>query len=98
MTELNLSHREKSLVVVTAAVTFVVGFWAGLWSVPPQALDVPLEVAQNSGETVYVPAYRPVPGSLPAVSVVIPLIGFAYAFRDRLVEDTAESGEVPADD
>ncbi|AJF25684.1 hypothetical protein SG26_08050 [Haloarcula sp. CBA1115] len=98
MIELNLTHREKSIVVVTAAVTFVAGFWAGIWSVPPQALDVPLEVTQNAGEQIYDPAYRPVPGSLPVVSVVVPLFGFAYAFRDQLVEDSSDSVEVSADD
>jgi len=98
MIELNLTHREKSIAVVTAAVTFLAGYWAGLWAVPPQALDVPVDVSYRAGEQVYHAAYRPVPDHLPVLSVALPLIGFAYAFRDQLVEDSAEVGEVPADD
>ncbi|QGA81094.1 hypothetical protein [Halomicrobium sp. LC1Hm] len=98
MIDLSLSEREKSLVVATAAVTFVVGFWAGLWSVPPQAFDVPMTASQEAGETAYSLAYRPVPTSLPLVSVAVPAIAVLYLYRDSLVEDSPEAKEVPADD
>jgi len=98
MIELNLTHREKSIVVVTATVTFIAGYWAGLWAVPPQALDVPVDVTYRASEQAYQAAYRPVPDHLPVLSVALPLVGFAYAFRDQLVEDNADSAEVPADD
>ena len=98
MIELTLTEREKSLVVVTAAITFVIGFWAGLWSVPAQALDVPMTASREAGETIYSLAYRPVPTSLPVVSVVLPAIATLYLYRDKLVEDSTEVTEVPADD
>ncbi|WP_018258881.1 hypothetical protein [Halomicrobium katesii] len=98
MIEITLTDREKSIVAVTAAASFVIGFWAGLWSVPVQALDIPIKTAFENGETVYTAAYRPVPTSLPYVTIFVPLLAIAYVYRDRLLDEEPDSTEVPADD
>jgi len=93
---LELSDREKALIVVTATLSAVLGLWGGLWIVPGAALDVPMETGYD-GESS--PAYVPVPTWLPFISglaVLASLVGARNILRDPEDPD-GESDAVAAD-
>jgi hypothetical protein len=96
-----LTDREKAFAPVIAAVSFVVGVWVGIWSVPDRALDVPLHESVRGGETFYSAVYVPVPPELPVVSVVVLFLSLYPLWMIYIKEDAdepADVDEVVADD
>lgn len=93
---LNLSDREKAIIVVTGVVAAVLGIWLGLWIVPSAALDVPKEMDHDGDLS---PAYTPVPTYLPVLSLIAvlsSLVGARNILRDP-DDSKGESDSMAAD-
>ena len=102
---IELTRREKMAIVVTTSISFMVGLWVGVWSVPVEALSVPTDAMPNgNGGTNLTPAYRPVPTWLPFTTVALPALcifgAHQYLYKNDETQPTnGELGEeVTADD
>lgn len=98
--DIDPTTEELQIVIVTAAVAFTAGIWAGVWLIPDAALSVPTDVSYSGGGTVRNIAFQPVPTYLPILSVT--LIGLAaYGARQLGVEEDDEEQQpvaLPATD
>ncbi|UVE51430.1 type II secretion system protein M [Haloferax larsenii] len=91
-----LTDREKTLIILSAAVMFVFGVWVGIWIIPSAALDVPMNSHYDGRQVVDTPAYQPVPTYLPIGSLTIVLLALYAAkhfyFRESPPELAATDG------
>ena len=102
---IELTDREKVAIAAAASVSVMIGIWIGVWSVPVEGLSVPTDThVDSTGATHLTPAYRPVPTSLPIMTVLLPAISVYSAYQIWIVDDETQPAdgelgeEVTADD
>jgi len=74
---IELTNREKALVVQTATIAGLIGIWVGIGLVPDAALSVPTEETP-SGRIE--PAYTAIPTYLPLFTVAVLAVGTYAAY------------------
>ena len=87
---IGFSDREKAVIACALAVGIVVGLWAGLSLLPPEALDVPTDEQTTPNGTVERTVYLPVPRSFFGVTIIVPAIAAWYSYT-RLREVPSEA-------
>ena len=74
-----LTRRSAAVLALVGALAFIVGVWVGVWSVPAEALDVPMQAPEYGPEKHI--AYQPAPTWLPFMSVFVGGLGAYAAWR-----------------
>ncbi|RXK46597.1 hypothetical protein [Halorientalis pallida] len=74
-----LTRRSAAVLALVGALAFIAGVWVGLWSVPPEALDVPMQASEYRPEERI--AYQPAPTWLPIMFLFVGGIGAYAAWR-----------------
>jgi hypothetical protein len=88
--DLDFSDREHAIIAISLVAGFVVGMWAGVLSIPHEALAVPKTYTE---EQVRI-AYNPVTSGHVVATFVLPLTALFYAYGlpfGESSEDTDES-------
>ncbi|AFO55978.1 MULTISPECIES: hypothetical protein [unclassified Natrinema] len=86
------TDREKAIAACAVAVGIVAGMWVGLWLLPAEALNVPMDVTKRQGETYTSPEFRPVPSSFLIVTITAPALAIYYSYV-KLSEFDDELGD-----
>lgn len=87
-----ITDREVAIAAGSASISFVGGLWAGIFSVPDAALDVPMTTVGDGLRA----AYHPVPNHSLALSGLVLLVGLWVVWRALL--DTPDDSPDDADD
>ncbi len=94
------TSRERVLLLLAVPTAFLLGIWAGIWMVPPEAFAPSFTTTETSarGAEVTTAAFRPVPTYLPVLSLLV--VGFSafFAYRAYRLDEKCRDDTDPETD